>query len=364
MGSEVTNDKEKKREITDEISKLISVLTGIISFFVAIINGVMLYFDYNYSIMEEEFYGIPRSYFGYSKLMIFMAIGVYFVFLFLPLISKKIFRVKKFSIFESLMYSLCVCILTAPIVFSSLMFILSTFSFNIEETNLYVVTGAILVLTLLIYMYLFTKDTTSGNKSEKKQDVLYSNLVFLFSSFTRFIVILVIILNLYLVLLVKSGLIFKELLDKIKAFIGKLGTKIRGLIEELPDKINAFIKKLCALIECGFKLLWLFICMVILLILVISAISAVAFRIVENPKNKTRYEIAIINSGDKGNEQYMAIVSYKNGKAILMDCTIITQAAINGKEIKILQLTKGKYRLSDIEGHQIEYKEFDAVKCE
>ena len=59
----------------------------------------------------------------------------------------------------------------------------------------------------------------------------------------------------------------------------------------------------------------------------------------------------------------MAVVSYNNGKAVLMDYTV-TQAAINGKEIIILQLTKGKYRLSDIEGYQIEYKEFNAVKCE
>ena len=86
-------------------------------------------------------------------------------------------------------------------------------------------------------------------------------------------------------------------------------------------------------------------------------------RITENPKNKTKYELVIINDGDKGNKRDMAVVSYKNGKAVLMDYTV-TQAAINGNEIEILQLTKGKYRLSDIEGHQIEYKEFDAVKCE
>ena len=59
----------------------------------------------------------------------------------------------------------------------------------------------------------------------------------------------------------------------------------------------------------------------------------------------------------------MAVVSYKNGKAVLMDYTV-TQATINGKEIIILQLTKGKYRLYYIEGYQIEYKEFNAVKCE
>ena len=38
MDSEVTNDKEKKREITDEISKWIPLLTGIITLVVAIAN--------------------------------------------------------------------------------------------------------------------------------------------------------------------------------------------------------------------------------------------------------------------------------------------------------------------------------------
>ena len=42
----------------------------------------------------------------------------------------------------------------------------------------------------------------------------------------------------------------------------------------------------------------------------------------------------------------------------------VTPAAISGGETEILLLTKGKYRLIDIEGYQIEYKEFNAVKCE
>ena len=59
----------------------------------------------------------------------------------------------------------------------------------------------------------------------------------------------------------------------------------------------------------------------------------------------------------------MAVVSYKNGKAVLMEFTV-TPAAISGGETEILLLTKGKYRLIDIEGYQVEYKEFNAVKCE
>ena len=72
-----------------------------------------------------------------------------------------------------------------------------------------------------------------------------------------------------------------------------------------------------------------------------------ADRIIEFPQNKTKYELVTINDGDKGNKRDMAVVSYKNGKAVLMDYTIIRQVTMNGKEIENLLLTKGKYRLSD-----------------
>lgn len=129
-------------------------------------------------------------------------------------------------------------------------------------------------------------------------------------------------------------------------------TKFIGLIEELYEKIRDFIKKLPALIFA-----------MVLTIAFIASLIITADRVIEIPQNKNKYELVTINEGDKGNKRDMAVVSYKNGKAVLMDYTV-TQAAINGKEIIILQLTKGKYRLSDIEGYQIEYKEFNAVKCE
>ena len=133
----------------------------------------------------------------------------------------------------------------------------------------------------------------------------------------------------------------------------KLPKKFIGFIKELPKKFIGFIKELPALISAT-----------VLTIVLIAPLIIKVDRIIEFPQNKTKYELVTINDGDKGNKRDMAVVSYKNGKAILMDCTIITQAAINGKEIEILQLTKGKYRLSDIAGYQIEYKEFNAVKCE
>ena len=100
----------------------------------------------------------------------------------------------------------------------------------------------------------------------------------------------------------------------------------------------------------------------VLTFVVLSPFIITADRIIENPQNKTKYEIVTINDGDKGNKRDMAVVSYKNGKAVLMDCTIIRQVTMDGEEIENLLLTKGKYRLIDIEGYQIEYREFNAVK--
>ena len=100
--------------------------------------------------------------------------------------------------------------------------------------------------------------------------------------------------------------------------------------------------------------------------IIASIIFLTVDRVIEIPQNKTKYEIVTIHDGDKGNKRDMAVVSYKNGKAVLMDFTV-TSSAISGEENKKmndLKLTKGKYRLIDIEGHQIEYKEFNAVKCE
>ena len=97
-----------------------------------------------------------------------------------------------------------------------------------------------------------------------------------------------------------------------------------------------------------------------------EAFIITADRIIEKPQNKTKYEIVTINDGDKENEHYMAVVSYKNGKAALMYCKMTQEANKDGENgnIDILQLAKGSYRLIDIAGYQIEYKEFNVVKCE
>ena len=312
MDSEVTNDKEKKREITDEISKWIPLLTGIITLVVAIGNVALNFLNYDYARKAEDFYGISSRYFTNSfvddKVMTFVYIFSYFVILVLPFILKKLRKVKKLDIFESLLYSIVVVVYTIQVVYMSIIRITVFFNLQDSEILALIPTVIIAIITFVLYMYLFMKDFSGARKED---------------------------------------------LEKQESTTKEEKVEERNDKKKLPKKFIGFIKELPALISAT-----------VLTIVLSAPLIIKVDRIIEFPQNKTKYELVTINDGDKGNKRDMAVVSYKNGKAILMDCTIITQAAINGKEIEILQLTKGKYRLSDIAGYQIEYKEFNAVKCE
>ena len=323
MGSEVINDKEKKREITDAISKWIPLLTGIITLVVAIGNVALNFLNYGYARKAEDFYGIPSRNFVNSiiddKVMIFVTLCSYCVMLCLPFILKKLYRVKKLGIIESFFYSLVIACVTGPVVLMAIIRIISIFNLGTESSVVLIVTGIIFVLTLIIYIYLFMKDFSNARKED----------------------------------LEKQENIIKRLFTKFVSFMKELPAKFISFIKELPAKFISFIKELPE-----------FIMVAVLMTVFLAPLIITDARITENPKNKTKYELVTINDGDKGNKRDMAVVSYKNGKAVLMDCTIIRQVTMDGKEIENLLLTKGKYRLIDIEGYQIEYKEFNAVKCE
>ena len=301
MGSEVTNDKKKKGEITDVISKWIPLLTGIITLIVAVGNAILNYFNYDYARKAEDFYEIPSRYFTNSfvddKVMTFVYIVAYFMILGSPLIIKKLFKINRFDIFTSVFYSLCITLFVGITVMLSTIKIIDAFNLKVSGIVVLIATGVIAIITCGLYVYLFTKDFSNARKKN---------------------------------------------LEKQENIIKRLFTKFVSFIKELPE----------------------FILVAVLMIVFIAPFIITDARITENPKNKTKYEIVTINDGDKGNKRDMAVVSYKNGKAVLMDCTIIRQVTMDGKEIENLLLTKGKYRLIDIEGYQIEYKEFNAVKCE
>lgn len=336
MGSEVTNDKEKKREITDAISKWIPLLTGIITLVVAAGNVVLNFLNYGYARKAEEFYEIPSRNFVNSiiddKVMIFVSILLYLVILYLPFILKKLYKVKKLGKFESVLYSFVVVVDTIPVVYMSVIRMIVFFNLSVSEIHVQIATVIIAIIiaitTFVFYMSLFTKDISNVRKEDlgKLDNIKEEKVEGRNDKNTK-----------------------KTKKSKTKEVVASNNQEKAGALM----RFKGFIKELLTIILAA-----------VLTLVVLSPFIITADRIIENPQNKTQYEIVTINDGDKESEHQMAVVSYKNSKAILMDCTIITQAAINGNEIEILQLTKGKYRLSDIEGHQIEYKEFDAVKCE
>ena len=318
MGSEVTNDEKKKGKITDAISKWIPLLTGIITLIVAVGNAILNYFNYDYARKAEEFYEIPSRYFTNSfvddKVMIFVYIVAYFMILGSPLIIKKLCKINRFDVFTSVFYSLCITLFVGITVMLSTIKIIDAFNLQVSGIVVLIATGVIAIITCGLYVYLFTKDFSNVRKED----------------------------------LEKQDNIIKRLSTKFVSFIKELPAKFVSYVKELPAKFISFIRELPALIFA-----------MVLTIVFIAPFIITDARITENPKNKTKYELVIINDGDKGNKRDMAVVSYKNGKAVLMDCTIIPQVTMNGKEIENLLLTKGKYRLIDIEGNQIEYREFN-----
>lgn len=359
MGSEVTNDKKKKGEITDVISKWIPLLTGIIPLIVAAINVILIFLNYDYSRKAEDFYGVPGRYFVNSiideKIIVFVFMIASLAIMFSPFIIRKLLGVNKFGIFESISYSILIALFAGIIVLYFFIKINTLFNFNISINILIIIAVLLAVLILLLYIYLFLTDfkKVRVNKSDTQKNDYQGE--------------------------VKEGNIASsdkqiktEDTERQRNKKKKQETNKNKVKDNKDENLETIENKGCnaeASIKTNRKINYLIYELFVLLasIIVTTIIASIIFltadRIIEKPQNKTKYEIVAINDGDKGNKRDMAVVSYKNGKAVLMEFTV-TPEAINGKEIEILQLTKGKYRLSDIEGHQIEYKEFNAVKCE
>jgi len=174
MGSEVTNNKKKKGEITDVISKWIPLLTGIITLVVAIGNFALNFLNYGYARKAEDFYGIPSRYFTNSfvddKVMIFVSIFLYFVILDLPFILKKLYKVEKLGKFESVLYSLVIFVDTIPVVYMSIIEIIVFFNLSVSELPVIIATVIIAMIiaitTFVFYMSLFTKDISNVRKED------------------------------------------------------------------------------------------------------------------------------------------------------------------------------------------------------
>jgi membrane protein len=363
MGSEVTNDKKKKGKITDAISKWIPVLTVFIPLAVpvgnAVGNAILNFFNYYYAGKAEEFYEIPSRYFVNSiiddKFVTFVHIVAYLMLLGSPLIIRKLFKINRFDVFTSFFCSLFITLSVSMTVMQSIIKIIGIFNLeakdNITDTVIIAVVVLIVVIAIIIfvlYMYLFMKDFSSARKEdlEKQESIIIDEKA-------------------------EEGNDKKKKEKKKKEKKKSIAKEViesnnqekagdtRGENKSTEDK-----KKESDRIKNLLNVLFTIALIIVFEVIFIAIGILTADRIIEFPQNKTKYELVTINDGDKGNKRDMAVVSYKNGKAVLMDYTIIRQVTMNGKEIENLLLTKGKYRLIDIAGYQIEYKEFNAVKCE
>lgn len=352
---EVTKDNVVTAGKADKIIKWLSVMTGIFAILQLFTNAIIYFLNYNYSKEAEAFYGIPCRYFVDStfddKIMYFIFLGACLLLLGLPFIYKNLFKINRFGILESVLYSLCVTVLMSSVVILSIIKIISIFNLEAKGELVLILTGIIAIITFGIYMYLFLKDFSKVRKKdlEKQENIIKEEKAKEENdkdakkkkrSTTKEVV--------------ESGNHEKEgdSVEENKSSEESIVLK-NGVTKRLSTWFIGFIKELPTIILAA-----------VLTFVVLSPFFITSDRIVEIPQNKTKYELVTINEGDKGNKRDMAVVSYKNGKAVLMDCTIIRQVTMDGKEIENLLLTKGKYRLIDIEGYQIEYKEFNAVKCE
>ena len=104
MGTE--KDNKKILELLKENKEFIITTPAFIITVLGILYGIIRYF---YSLMAEQFYGIPKFYFYDSlqtdyiiKVMFFLAMIMIF---FSPLMIKRILKKNKLKIFESLFYS-------------------------------------------------------------------------------------------------------------------------------------------------------------------------------------------------------------------------------------------------------------------
>lgn len=355
MGSDVTNDKKKKGKIIDAISKWIPSLASIITLAVPVGNVILDLFNYDYARKAEEFYEIPSRYFVNSiiddKFVILLYIVAYLIALGWPLIIRKLFKINRFDVFTSVICSLFITFLVIMTVFQSIIKIIGIFNleakdgllYNITDTVIIAVIVVIAIMIFVLYMYLFMKDFSSARKEnlEKQESTIIDEKRKKKKENKK---------------KENKKSIAKEVIESNNQ--EKAGDT-RGENKSTEDK-----KKESETIKNLVNVLFTIAFIIVFEVIFIAIGILIADRITENPKNKTKYELVTINDGDKGNKRDMAVVSYKNGKAVLMDCTIIPQATMNGKEIENLLLTKGKYRLIDIEGYQIEYREFNAVKCE
>ena len=173
MGIKETKDNDGTVGKVDKIIKWLSVITGLVAILKITQDAILYYFNYDYSRKAEIFYGIPHSYFIDSiiddKIMDFAYMGACLLVFGSPIIVKKLFKVNRFSVVESFLYSLyslCITLFMFYIVLWSNIKIISIFNWKVKGSVLLIGTVLMAILIFASYMFLFMKDSTRIRKDK------------------------------------------------------------------------------------------------------------------------------------------------------------------------------------------------------
>ena len=296
------NQEDHKNKVIEIIKEYSVVIQRLFIMFCCMINALLYVINYDYAQKAAVFYGIPSGYFFNSivddKVLGFGIIVLYFIILGSPFIFKNMLKNNKLSKWESASYSTLTSIVTFSVLLIFSENVIEKFKISISINIIFVIDIIITLLTWGLYFYLFLKvfDNIKGENQKEKREIERE----------------------------KNNNASKKNIKKKEE---------NGII------INVTV----------------IIFSVVMTIHILTMPILVLDKILAPPELKKYYEI--IELKDTKNN-IMAVVSYKNGKAILMECEIMED------ENRNLKLKKGRYYLKSIEGYPIEYKKFDEVRCE
>lgn len=169
MGTE--KDNKKILELLKENKEFIITAPAFIITVLGILYGIIRYF---YSLMAEQFYGIPKFYFYDSlqtdyiiKVMFFLAMIMIF---FSPLMIKRILKKNKLKIFESLFYSFFLAFLVFYLLLAfCVSFIINTLQLKGHDLLLFFLCIVAGVVSWIVYFLVFRNDLKEYLDSDKSK---------------------------------------------------------------------------------------------------------------------------------------------------------------------------------------------------
>ncbi len=308
-------NKNSNKEFMESVKNFATFFTAVSVIAIGIYKIITYYFNFNYALEAEKFYGVPKEYF-FENMMndnfitLFLVI-VLFIMIISPFLIKTINNKKRLGILESVGYSLILVLVTF---FISLIFCdqILINKYGIKGYDNYMVIGSTILSIITFLLYMYTLVTDFSDKSRKKK---------------------------------------KSIKERFKC--------IRNNIKNKKNSIkNVNFKK-----ENIFVFLWT----ILIVIYSIFIFSLASIKIYISPENKVNYEVIkikyidnFVSDEDERNDgkekvkvERAVILSEKNGLFLVMN--------IDEQEYSknILKLNKNYYKLVSPNDYEIEHMTFD-----